>query len=82
MFRSCDIAFRKILVFEKMYVTVFSGKLQTWYMYTCTISYCFMGLRIGLIALTLPFICPFVCLFKVNCVTVFGLGLACQGQRP
>ena len=34
--------------------------------YTCTMSCCIVRLRIGLLALILPFICPFFCILRLN----------------
>ena len=54
---------------KKFYVGVFSGTFKARILklvYIGTMSCCIMGLRMGLLALTLLFICPFFCLLWLN----------------
>ena len=70
LFSSIFLSFPKLQVnIKKFYDGIFSGTLKLKYgnlVYTWTMSCCIVGLRIGLLALILPFICQFFCLLWLN----------------
>ena len=70
LFLSIFLSFPSLHVNIKKIVLEFSQELLKLecsnLVYTWTMSCCIVGLRIRLLALILPFICPFFCLLRLN----------------